>query len=121
MKLDENLVAVGSEVAMDEDQIQLARFLFRARIDSLRNDVLRAFWPITNPAAPAGARPLAILYGPPQYAPFPAVMYCFATVDYFSGFWAGGNRNPVDGRNQTERLVDFLCTFLRYPRREAHV
>ena len=30
-----------SEVAMDDDQILLARFLFRARIDSLRNDVLR--------------------------------------------------------------------------------
>jgi hypothetical protein len=58
---------------MDETQIHLARTLFRARIDSLRKDIARCFWPISEPAV----RDPAL---------FPAVMYCFATIDYFSSF-----------------------------------
>lgn len=96
---------------MDEYQIQLARTLFRARIDSLRNDVARCFWPINQSSTP-------------QYAPFPAVMYCLATLDYFSGFWQGWNdsRSPHRAnRTQTLRMTDFLCRFLRYPRKESFI
>jgi hypothetical protein len=111
---------------MNDEEIHRARQMFRARIDSLRNDVLRAFWPLAAPAAPSGSRPSALVYNQPQFAPFPAVMYCFATVDYFSSFWEGWNdRNsphyPGHNRSQTDRMLDYLCLFFRYPRREAFI
>jgi hypothetical protein len=109
---------------MYDEELQRARSLFRARIDSLRNDVMRCFWPIAS-ASPIGGRSPAVVYNPPQFSPFPAIMYCFSTVDYFSSFWEGWNdghsaHHPA-GRSQTHRIVDFLCTFVRYPRREAYV
>jgi hypothetical protein len=108
---------------MDETQLHLARSLFRGRIDSLRNDVMRCFWPITNASAADGTPSPAIIYRPPQYAPFPAVMYCFAAIDYFSSFWEGWNAssspNRLADRNQSKRMTDFLCKFFGYPRREA--
>ena len=108
---------------MDETQLHLARTLFRGRIDSLRNDVMRCFWPISNTSAADGTPAPAIIYRPPQYAPFPAMMYCCARIDYFSSFWEGWNdsnspNRPAD-RNQNKRMTDFLCKFVGYPRREA--
>ncbi len=97
---------------MDETQIHVARSLFRARIDSLRNDVARCLFPISDSAEPAPAL-------------FPAVMYCFATIDYFSSFWEGWNDSKSSHRpskrNQNKRMTDFLCKFLLYPKKEAFV
>src|SRR5438094_8542195 len=108
---------------MNEDQIQLARSSFRGRIDSLRSDVLRCFWPITNPSGVPGVPSPAVVYGPPQFAPFPAIMYCFATVDYFSSFWEGWNdsQHCPNKRRQSSRMTDFLCKFLRYRRKAAYL
>jgi hypothetical protein len=85
-----------------------ARDVFRDRVDSLENDVNRCFWPISDPGAP----------GP---AFFPAVMYCFATLDYFSSFWAGWNRSAPQGENQTARMVAFQEKYLLYPRKESQI
>lgn len=85
---------------MNSADLLRARELFRARIDSLEHDTKRCFWPINEPAAP----------GP---AFFPAVMYCFATLDYFSSFWAGWN--------QTERMIAFSEKYLLYPRKESEI
>jgi len=74
-----------------------------------------------NPSVLPGAPALSPVYSPPQYAPFPVIMYCFATVDYFSSFWAGGSRQAVDNRRQTPRMVDFLRKYLHYPDRESVV
>lgn len=108
---------------MDEYEIQLARTSFRARIGSLRNDVARCFWPITTPTVPVDAPAPAVICNPPQYAPFPAAMYCFATADYFSSFWEGWNdsKNAPSGRNQNKRIMDFLCRYLLYPKKEAYL
>jgi hypothetical protein len=109
---------------MDDSEIQLARSSFRARIDSLRNDVMRCFWPITTPSAPVDA-PAPVVANPPQYALFPAVMYCFSTVDYFSSFWAGWNdpreHTGITDNNQTRRMTGFLNKYLRYPVRAAFI
>jgi hypothetical protein len=93
---------------MDENQIHSARTQFRSRLESLRRDLARAFWPINEPGAP----PAAI---------FPAVMYCFSMVDYFSSFWEGWNdmKNKPAGRDQNNRMTDFLCNYLLYPKKEA--
>ncbi|MBI3800555.1 MAG: hypothetical protein HY268_26710 [Deltaproteobacteria bacterium] len=56
----------------------------------------------------------------PGPAFFPAVMYCFATIDYFSGFWAGWNQSGP-GKNQTDRMIDFLDRYLLYPRKESQL
>src|SRR5439155_2741323 len=94
---------------MDDVQMHQARGLFRARVDSVRKDVNRCFWPI----AEAAVRDPAM---------FPAVMYCFATVDYFSGFWAGWNKTkPTPADNQNARMMGFLNTYLLYPKKEARI
>lgn len=85
-----------------------ARRMFRDRLDSLENDLKRCYWPLSEPAAP----------GP---AFFPAVMYCFATLDYFSSFWAGSNRTAPKGQTQTDRMGAFLEKFLYYARRESQI
>lgn len=85
-----------------------ARDLFRDRIDSLEHDTNRCFWPISDPGAP----------GP---AFFPAVMYCFATIDYFSSFWAGWNRHAPQDQNQTDRMAAFQEKYLLYPRKEGQI
>ena len=52
-------------------------------------------------------------------------MYSFATIDYFSSFWAGWNdrnsRPAADKRNQTKRMADFLEKFLVYPQKESQL
>ncbi len=80
-----------------------AERLLRERLDSLENDTKRCFVPI------AGL----------QAAPFPAVLYAFATVDYLSSCWKGWNRKP--GGDQTKRLVQFLMKFCRYGKRESRI
>jgi hypothetical protein len=70
------------------------RRLFEQRLDSLDNDTKRCFTPIKDI----------------QFAPFPAVLYAFSTVDYFSSCWKGWNdpgfgRKKKKRRNQTRLLV----------------
>ena len=88
---------------MTEAELGKALRLFRQRIASLENDVRRCFWEIPQGPGPAF---------------FPAVMYCFATLDYFSSCWAGWNRSGP-GKDQTARLIDFMTKFLLYGRKEA--
>jgi len=85
-----------------------ARDIFRDRIESLQHDIRRCFWPLPEPGAP----------GP---AFFPAVMYCLATLDYFSSFWAGWSREAPKGQNQTSRMVAFQEKYLLYPRKEGQI
>jgi hypothetical protein len=85
------------------------RQMFEQRLDSLDNDTKRCFTPINDI----------------QAAPFPAVLYAFSVVDYFSSCWKGWN-DPIFGRkkkrrNQTRRLVSFLVRFLPYGKRESQV
>jgi hypothetical protein len=101
-----------TSVSMNSAEFLRARELFRARIDSLDHDIKRCFWSISEPGAP----------GP---AFFPPVMYCFATLDYFSSFWAGWNdtrhRPPGHSCNQTDRLIAFSERYLLYPRKESQI
>ena len=82
---------------------------FEARLSSLENDARRAFYPIDRIG----------------YAPFPIAMYAFATIDYFSSFWAGWNdkrsRPKTDKRSQKKRMADFLEKYLRYPQKESQL
>jgi hypothetical protein len=91
------------EHAMNEAELGKALRLFRHRLASLEHDVRRCFWEIPQGPGPAF---------------FPAVMYCFATLDYFSSCWAGWNRSGP-GKDQTARLIDFMTRFLLYGRKEA--
>jgi hypothetical protein len=103
---------------MTETELQNAEDRFRARISSLRNDVARCYWWPIN------------ALNPPQLAPFPAAMYCFSTLDFFSSFWAGWNdgsskstnpSKPATKANQTVRMTDFLVHFLHYGKKEAYL
>jgi len=92
---------------MTNEQFNIAHMRFSERIDGLDHDIARCFWNITQPGAPGCAF-------------FPAVMYAFATVDYFSSYWAGWNESSP-GKNQTERLTAFMNQYLLYPRKEAQI
>jgi hypothetical protein len=97
-----------SPALMNSAELLRASELFRTRIDSLEHDTKRCFWPISEPSAP----------GP---AFFPSVMYCFATLDYFSSFWAGWNQRAPRGQNQRERMVTFSERYLLYSRKESRI
>lgn len=93
---------------MTSGELHQIRELFRGRIDSLEQDTQRCFWPISDPNAPG-------------FAFFPPVMYCFATLDFFSSLWAGWNQSAPRGQNQTDRMVEFLEKYLLYPRKETQI
>lgn len=107
---------------MNSQELLEARNRFRDRIDSLESDSKRCFWNIKEQGAPG-----------PSY--FPPVMYAFATVDYFSSFWAGWsdldvrkykikNGNTLlkaDTGGQTKRMSDFLEKYLLYPQKESQI
>jgi hypothetical protein len=86
---------------------QAAYSQFYERIRSLDADTRRCFWPIP---------------GGPGAALFPPVLYAFATIDYFSSYFAGWNDNRGDrNKKQTVRIVDFMTTYLGYGQRASTV
>jgi len=104
-----SVLVSNKEIEMDTKDLFLLKKQFEARLLSLENDVKRAFLPMADVA----------------YAPFPVAMYSFATVDYFSSFWAGWNdirnRPRSDRRSQTKRMADFLEKYLIYPQKESQL
>ncbi len=86
---------------------QAVRSQFEERIGSLEADTNRCFWKIE---------------GGPGEAYFPPIFYAFATIDYFSSYWAGWN-DPAGDRTkrQTTRLVDFMVKYFGYERRASTV
>ena len=94
---------------MDTSELLQAKRRLEERLNSLDNDAKRAFFPIEGTA----------------FAPFPIAMYAFATIDYFSSFWAGWNdiakRPSVDTRTQTKKMADFLEKYLLYPQKESQL
>jgi len=56
-------------------------------------------------------------------APFPAVLYTFATIDYFSSCWKGWNEDKKKQRKggQTRRIKQFLKTWLKYGNKESQL
>jgi hypothetical protein len=84
----------------------MAERVLRAKLDSLDNDTRRCFAPMADV--------------PP--APFPAVLYGLATVDYFSSCWRGWNESQNDpAKKQTERIADFLEQVCGYGRMESQI
>ena len=97
-------VKVGTLNSFDT---QLAETQFEQRIRSLEEDTKRCFWTIP---------------GGPGEAYFPAVLYAFATIDYFSSYWAGWNDSGGDrNKKQTVRLVDFIKKYLGYQEKESKI
>ena len=103
---------------MSQEQKFEAKNSFKKRIYSLENDARICF--------PPG------LPGSEKAAYFPITLYAFATIDYFSGFFAGYNDNRRDEVNvnyiktynkvdQTTRIVDFLTKYLLYPFNESKI
>jgi len=90
-------------MSMNDSELGKALRLFRRRIDSLDNDVQRCLCDIPHGPGPAF---------------FPAAMYCFSTLDYFSSHFAGWNK-PGPSKDQTARLIDFMCRFLLYGSKES--
>jgi hypothetical protein len=83
------------------------------RIDSLNNDVIRAYTEIPIPGKNV------------QVSPFPITMYALATLDYISSLWAGWNdkknRPKSDKRDQTKRMISFCVKFLKYHKFESEL
>ncbi len=84
-----------------------AREQYEQRIHSLEEDTKRCFWEIP---------------GGPGKAFFPPALYAFATIDYFSSYWAGWNGAGADRtKKQTPRLVGFMTKYLGYQEKESKI
>lgn len=92
-----------SEGPLTTAELEDGRHAFEARIHSLEVDTKKCLSTST-----------------PGIAFFPPVLYAFATLDFFSSYWAGWNQGGP-ARNQTDRMVSFAEQFLSYPRKEAQV
>lgn len=84
-------------------ELQEIREVFESRIHSLEVDVEKCLSIET-----------------PGMAFFPAVLYAFAMLDFFSSYWAGWNERNID-QNQTDRMVSFSKEFLFYKTKEAQI
>jgi hypothetical protein len=74
-----------------DDLIRNAEKMLRARCDSLNKDVIHC---LSEP-----------------YAPFPAILYCFSTVDLLGALAAGRGDN---NRQATPQSMDYLKIFMHY-------
>jgi hypothetical protein len=92
-----------STMPLTSAELRDAKVTLRLRINSLKSDVVKCLSAKT-----------------PGIAYFPAVLYAFATLDYFSSLWSGWNK-AGKGRSQTARMVSFLEHFLSYRRKEAQI
>jgi hypothetical protein len=94
-------------VSLNHYNSNLAETLFEQRIRSLEEDTRRCFIEIP---------------GGPGEAFFPAVLYAFATIDYFSSYWVGWNESGgIKSKKQTVRLVDFMKRYLGYQEKESKI
>jgi hypothetical protein len=84
-----------------EDDIDLMHFadefIVKDRLASLENDVNRCL-----PTAKIEAT---------EYAPFPALMYCFSIVDLLGSLYAGNARS----RKTTENAARYIEKYMNYP------
>jgi hypothetical protein len=84
-----------------EDDIDLIHFaeefIVKDRLNSLENDVNRCL-----PTAKLEAA---------EYAPFPALMYCFSIVDLLGSLYAGNARSG----NTTDNAARYMEKYLKYP------
>ncbi len=76
-----------------------ARQLLKERTDSLQNDVRRCCLAKCEDS---------------QYAPFPALLYCFSTIDLLGALYKG---NAED--NSTKQSKDYMTEVMRYPAEKA--
>ena len=92
-----------AQILLTDAKLQEIKVAFEGRIHSLEVDLEKCLSTST-----------------PGIAFFPAVLYAFATLDFFSSYWAGWNEGRKD-RNQTDRMVSFSERFLSYKRKEAQI
>jgi hypothetical protein len=84
--------------------ISAAEKRFRERIESLELDTKRCYSKVLDL----------------PFAHYPAVLYAFATINYFSSFWAGWNKKrPDPTTDQTKRIVGFLERYCKYGSKES--
>jgi hypothetical protein len=87
--------------------VDKARARFCERLTSLKSDLKRCFQDIGDGRGPAY---------------FPAALYSFVLLDYFSSHWAGWNDTPKGAiRNQTVRMVAFMEKYLKYDRKASNI
>lgn len=91
---------------LSKPQLSQIRDWFKRKIDSLERDSYRAFTDKIEVTHLLGA----------GAAPFPIVLFCMATLDFFSAAYLGYSeqkRNP-NRINQTDRMTEFLNKYLKY-------
>jgi hypothetical protein len=83
----------------DVELIEFAeKFIINDRINSLENDVERCL-PVDKKEAA-------------EYAPFPALMYCFSIIDLLGSLYAGDARSG----NTTHNSARYMEDYMKYPK-----
>ena len=80
--------------------ITISRNMLKERTDSLRNDVKRCLVECKDT----------------QAAPFPALLYCFSTIDLLGALYGG---NAVG--NTTQQARDYMTDIIRYPKEKVYL
>lgn len=85
--------------------IKFARDFVKNRIDSLDKDVRYCLQEPRNPSSPA-------------YAPFPALLYCFSTIDLLGSLYAGDASRSADTVNNSKKYAQ---RFMNYNEEQSHL
>ncbi len=94
--------------------LTIARNLLKARMDSLQNDVKRCIFG-------------ADVYTHTQAAPFPALLYCFSTIDLLGALYGGnatGKQDKEDKKAEYRTSVlslNYMNDVMQYPQEKANL
>ena len=80
-----------------------ARNMLKARTDSLQNDVKRCCFAECKDT---------------QFAPFPALLYCFSTIDLLGSLYGG---DAQSSRGISDRSKMYMAEIMRYPEGKAEL
>ncbi len=93
---------------MNNDELRSVKQILNSKIDSLRNDALRAYADLSDQNI--------------QTSPFPITMYVMSVIDYFSSLYCGwSNTNMKLKRFQSKRMINFCHLKLGYGKSESEV
>jgi hypothetical protein len=88
----------------DMDLMHFAdEFIFKDRLNSLENDVNRCLPTAKTEAA--------------EYAPFPALLYCFSIMDLLGSLYAGNARSGKTAENAQK----YMEKYLKYPNDKVYL
>lgn len=93
-------------------QTALVKFAERfvdERVTSVQHDIWHCMTPVTLPFSPLS---------PQEYAPFPALLYCFATIELLGALYAG---NAAGTAKTSKQSMEYMVRFMGYTEEQSRL